>query len=184
MEAQEFGSAARAENPTSRKTRDIGAPGLSAGINFPNWWGRLFQLHEEQHEDRPDSDGERELHQGGVAQRGSPGQREGQRRHDYRGQHSDDKPAFRVHFCSPPPGRLGQRPRNCLRIEQRLYTYSRRWQGDWLWLVRPKIFTTKDTKSHEGNPTNEILCDPSCSPWLRHLDRYAGAVSNRRLSRI
>ena len=61
---------------------------------------RLFQFHEEQHEDRPHSDGHWKLHQRGVPHRASARQEERRHHHGKSSEHSKNKPAFPVHALS------------------------------------------------------------------------------------
>src|ERR1039458_5696466 len=57
----------------------------------------LFQLHEEQNEDRPNSNREGKLHHGCIAQRPSSGQRKCKQHHGQRREHAQDQFAFRTH---------------------------------------------------------------------------------------
>jgi hypothetical protein len=57
----------------------------------------LFQLHEKQYEDRPDSDCHGELYDSGIAHGASTGQRKRQQHHRKSGKYSDKKSASRVH---------------------------------------------------------------------------------------
>jgi hypothetical protein len=57
----------------------------------------LFQFHEEQHKDRPDADGQRELNQLGIADRTSPWNGERKREHGGSREYSEDNFCLEVH---------------------------------------------------------------------------------------
>jgi hypothetical protein len=57
----------------------------------------LFQFHEQQHKDRPNSYGHRELHHRGIPHRASSGQRKRQQHHCESGEHSYQESAFQIH---------------------------------------------------------------------------------------
>jgi hypothetical protein len=56
-----------------------------------------LQPYKQEHEDRPDSHGQRELNHRGVAHRPSPGEGKRQQHHCECGQHSNQESAFDVH---------------------------------------------------------------------------------------
>jgi hypothetical protein len=60
----------------------------------------LFQLHEKQHENRPDADRQGKLHQRGVPQRISSGQGIRGQQHGESREYSKNQSAFPIHGCS------------------------------------------------------------------------------------
>src|ERR1700728_1282296 len=62
--------------------------------------GVLFQLHEKQHENRPDADRQGKLHQRGVPQRISSGKGIRGQQHGESREYSKNQSAFPIHGCS------------------------------------------------------------------------------------